>query len=165
MVLYKDVESRDSRDSNKLNESDDFSKKIIQFSGNAGRLIKQSSIPDMICGIAVGCIQILKILDEIFNLYDNTLFLIQSIAQFLLYSGTLGTSSLIEFLKAYHQVKFYLDNFRLKEIRRKIFKALEPKKILLLYHRTTYDYRLEEGSLKPKNHILKDIKTRFSQKF
>ena len=107
----QDIDSRGSSASARLNEGDDLSKTILKVSRDAGRILKNSAIPDMICWIAIGCIQILRILDEIFNLYDNTLFLIHSLTHFLLYSGTIGVSSMIEFLKAYHQVKFYLVKF------------------------------------------------------
>lgn len=83
---------------------------VIKISKNAGRIIKRSAIPDLLCWITVNFMDLLKILDEMFNFYDNTLIILKYLTSILLYSGTIGIIATVEFLRAYHEV-FTIFNF------------------------------------------------------
>jgi hypothetical protein len=72
----------------------------------------------MICWINVKVLELFRILEDCFSLYDKTLSVIQFISQTLLFAATLGITIAIEFLSAYHEVINYMYlSYRLKEIR------------------------------------------------
>lgn len=88
---------------------------ITKISRDAGRMMKQSAIPNIVCWITVKILDLLRILEDSFSLYDKTLFILQYLSQVLLFVSTVGITATIEFLRAYHEVIFLLSS-RLKEI-------------------------------------------------
>jgi hypothetical protein len=79
----------------------------VSISRDAGRIVKQSSIPDMIFWINVKVLELFRNLEDCFSLYDKTLGIIQYLCQTLLFATTVGITIAIEFLSAYHAVVIF----------------------------------------------------------
>lgn len=86
------------------------SKSITKLSRDAGRIVKKSFIPDFLCRTIVSIMELFKILDDSFSLYDKALFVLQYLSQVVFFVSTVGITATVEFLRGYHEVILF-NNF------------------------------------------------------
>lgn len=95
----------------RTNQTDPFAEWTVDTAAYLGRRVKQSPIPDAFNLLFSQLLILFRLLDRVFNLYENTVSVVQYITRFCIYIATVGVTASIQFLTAYHEVSFCDDEW------------------------------------------------------